>query len=382
MICSWLDHNTGIGNFFIDQALMLSDDFNFILVSFRPVKAKFKNFKELHKIEKHIYEDKITILYISYPVFRVFKKERFKSFFEKKTVKVISKYLKSFNLKIDLIHAQSVFNAAFWAYIFYENRNIPYLITEHNQFTLRNSSSKDIRKLDEILNKSITNLVVSNDLIRQFASNGFFQKFITIGNPVNDTVFNFSDKLAKSNFEIITIGAYTPVKDQLTLLRALKILDNILNERIKFTWIGINSWGADFETEVLNLIDEFEFNNIDVEIVKKASKLEIATALKKSNLFVTTSLCETFGISATEALATGIPVIATQCGGVNEFINEENGVILPIKDPEAIANNILKIMKGELQFNGKLISERISNKFGINSFKVKMGVLYNEAIKN
>lgn len=383
MICSWLDHTTGLGNFFIDQAVMLSDDFNFILVAFRPVIWKFKNIKKQHKIERHVYENKLTILYINYPVFRFFKKKFFKNFFENKTIKIVEKYIKSHNLKIDLIHAQSVFNAAFWAYVFHEKRNIPYLITEHNQFTLRNSASKDIKKLDNILDKSKANLVVSNDLIRQFASNGYFQKFINIGNPVNENVFNFSEKAVSNNFEIITVGAYTPVKDQLTLLKTLKILDNHTEaKKIKFTWIGINSWGADFESEVLKLILDFEFKNIDVEIVKKASKLEIALALKKSDVFVTTSLCETFGISAIEALAVGIPVIATQSGGVNEFINDENGVILPIMDSEAISRHILKIMKGELCYNSELISGEIANKFGINSFRLKIGTLYNEAIKS
>ncbi len=384
MICSWLDFKLRLGSFFMDQALVLSDEFNFILINFRPIKFKAKNFNKIFKIEKNIYEDKVTILYLYYPVFKFFKINFFLKLIEKKVFLVLHKYLKKDNIKIDLVHAQSVFDATFWALSYHEEYKIPYLLTEHNQFTLRNVSKLKIKKLDAVLKKSKFNLVVSNDLIRQFATNYFFSDFINVGNMVDEQSFNNNNNDRKSSeyFEIITVGAYTPVKDQITIFRALKIIDDLNLKKIKFTWIGINSWGADFELEVFKLISDFGFKNIDIEIIKQASKLEIASALKKSNVFVTTSICETFGISAIEALASGVPVIATQCGGVNEFINEENGVIVPIKDFEAIASNILKIMKGELDFNSELISHAIANKFGINSFKHKIGTLYNDAIKN
>jgi glycosyltransferase involved in cell wall biosynthesis len=380
MICSWLDYELRLGSFFMDQALMLSSEFNFTLVNFRPLKFKFKNFNKLYKIERNVYEDKITILYIYYPVFKLFKNNFFIKLIEKKTFRVLNNFLKKENVEIDLLHAQSMFDAAFWALSYHQEYKTPYVLTEHNQFILKNINKQKTRKIDSILEKSKFNLVVSNDLIRQFANNYFFGEFVNVGNSVEEEVFNCKNIRTSEYFEIITVGAYTPVKDQITTLKALKIIDDLNYKKIKFTWIGINAWGIDSEEEVNQLISSFEFKNIEIEIVKIATKIEIVSALQKSDVFVFSSISETFGVSPLEALFVGIPVITTQSGGINEFINSQNGVIVPIKDFNALAENILKVMNKELQFDNELISKETIAKFGVAAFKKKMIPIYNAAL--
>lgn len=380
MICSWLDCELRLGSFFMDQALVLSDNFNFTLVNFRPVKFKFKNFNRIFKIEKNIYEYKVTILYLYYPVFKIFKSNYFLKLIEKKAFRVLHKYLEKDKIKIDLVHAQSVFDAAFWALSYHEEYKTPYLLTEHNQFTLRNIKKQKVKKLDAALKQSRANLVVSNDLVRQFATNFYFSDFINVGNMVDEQLFNNSNRKSSENFEILTVGAYALVKDQITALRALKIIDDLNYPNIKFTWIGIDAWESVDEEEVNNLISSFDFKNIKIEIVKLASKAEIVSALQKSDVFVFTSLCETFGVSPLEALFAGVPVITTQSGGVNEFINSENGIIVPIKDFKAIAENIIKIMNKEVNFNPEVISKNAISNFGTTAFKEKMIPIYNRNI--
>ena len=81
-----------------------------------------------------------------------------------------------------------------------------------------------------------------------------------------------------------------------------------------------------------------------------------------------------------EALFTGVPVITTQSGGVNEFITKENGIIVSVKDFKAIAENILKILNKELQFNHESISKNAISGFGIKAFREKMIPIYNKSI--
>lgn len=379
MICSWLDHKLGLGGFFIDQALMLSGDFNFILVNFRPV--KIKNIKQIFKTEKFVYEDKITIVYLYYPVLKLIKGGFFAKLIEKKSLNILNQFLKKEKIKIDLVHAQGIFDAAFWALSYHEKYGVPYMLTEHNQFKLRNVKRKKIRKLDEVLKKSNSNLVVSNDLIRQLATNGFFYDFVNIGNLVDEKIFNYKETKQGEYFEIMTVGAFDPLKDQITALKALKIIDDLNIEKIKFTWIGINAWstGVDQEEEVNRLISSFGYKNIKIEVVKIGSKAEIVSALEKSDVFVFTSICETFGISPLEALFTGVPVITTQSGGINEFMNSENGIVIPVKDFKALAESILKVLNKELNFNKELISRESIAKFGSDAFIEKMTSVYNNA---
>ncbi|KFF05891.1 hypothetical protein B0A68_18490 [Flavobacterium reichenbachii] len=381
MVCSWLDYKLRLGSFFMDQALLLSEDFNFTLVNFRPVKFKIKNFKKIYKIEKDIHENKITLLYIYYPVFKLFKNNYFLKLIERKAFRILNNYLKKNNISVDLLHAQSIYDAAFWTLSYHEEYKIPFLITEHNQFTLKKVNRQKIKKLDAIFSKSKFNLVVSDDLIRQFANNHFFGEFVNVGNTVDETLFNHKNKTQSDYFEILTVGAYTPVKDQITTLKALKVIDNLNNQKIKFTWIGINAWGTDFQEEVNELISSFDFKNIQIEIVKIASKTEIVSALQKADVFVFTSICETFGVSPLEALFVGVPVVTTQCGGINEFMNDRNGVVVPVKDFNAVAENVIKIINKELQFDSELISKEAIDKFGSNAFKEKMIPLYKQALE-
>lgn len=385
MICSWLDHKSGIGNFFIDQANFLSGNFNFILINFKPVTLRFKNLKliaPIFKIETYIYNDNITILYFHYPKIKLFKSDLFKNQIENHTLFLLTKYLKRNRIKINLIHAQSIFDASFWTFKFFKKTKTPYLISEHNQFTLRNTNKNSINIFDQIFQNSKNNLVVSNDLIRQFASNGFFYDFVNIGNAIDTTFFNYEKKTENTNFEIITIGAYTPVKDQITLLKALKIIDGIdgIKMQIKFTWLGYNSWGADFDGKVHDLINSFDFKKISIKLLKIASKEEVKLALKQSDLFVSTSLCESFGISALESISVGTPVIATISGGTSEFINENNGLLIPIRAHQKLALAIEKILNNEIQFDSEKMAQEVANQFGKEAFTDKMKSIYDTAI--
>ncbi len=110
------------------------------------------------------------------------------------------------------------------------------------------------------------------------------------------------------------------------------------------------------------------------------SREDIALELKKSDLFLFSSLSEGMPVSVLEALACGLPVCSTWCGGVDELIDETNGLILQIKDYISIADFINKILKQELFFDKKNISENILKKYGNEAFLNRIKTIYLGAI--
>jgi glycosyltransferase involved in cell wall biosynthesis len=223
--------------------------------------------------------------------------------------------------------------------------------------------------------------VVSFDKIRQFAANGLFTNFEVIGNSINKDLFN-SDLTIRNNelFTIITIGAFDPLKDQKTILKALKIVDNSITHPIIFKWIGFNSWGSEASIEVENLVNKFNYKNIILELTPSLNRVAIANELKNSDLFLFSSISEGMPVSVLEALACGLPVCTTRCGGVDEIINNSNGTIVQIKDFTAIADFVIKIMNNELIFHKKNISENIIKNYGNEAFANKMKKIYLSAI--
>lgn len=70
---------------------------------------------------------------------------------------------------------------------------------------------------------------------------------------------------------------------------------------------------------------------------------KIAAEFDKADCFVLPSDLETFGVVYVEAMMKGLPVIATKCGGPEEFVKDEVGIIVGKNDQEALARAMLNI---------------------------------------
>ena len=68
-------------------------------------------------------------------------------------------------------------------------------------------------------------------------------------------------------------------------------------------------------------------------------------ANRRANVFVYASWYEGFGLPPLEAMACGVPVVTTDCGGVLEYaIDGYNSLVTPIRDPTALAQAIQRLL--------------------------------------
>jgi len=77
-------------------------------------------------------------------------------------------------------------------------------------------------------------------------------------------------------------------------------------------------------------------------------------------------------------MAAGVPVIASDVDGIKEvIINEENGILIPPKNPEAIANAIIKLIE-DPQLVKKLVENGIKRAqlFDVHEHVSKLDRLY------
>jgi glycosyltransferase involved in cell wall biosynthesis len=68
----------------------------------------------------------------------------------------------------------------------------------------------------------------------------------------------------------------------------------------------------------------------------------------KSSIFLCPSLSEGFALPPAEAAACGSAIVATDCGGIRDFIeNGTTGLLSPPQDPEALAANLCRLLENE-----------------------------------
>lgn len=279
---------------------------------------------------------------------------------------------------IDIIHCHVSYPAGYIGMKISEKNKIPYIITEHmgpfpfENFIENGKLTYDIRNPIEKANKVIA---VSNALANSISGFGF-KKSVVIPNLVNESTFlpgKINDK--KNKFTFFTLCSMTDSKGVMDLLQVVKIVVD-KNKNILFRLAGE---GHDLE-KYMNYTKQ---NDMDY-YVKWIGKLEYEKTLteyQNCDCFILTSKHESFGVVYAEAIACGKPVIATKCGGPEDIVNNNNGLLVEIGNIEEIANVILYMVDNIKKYDSHNIREDFLNRFSRKVVTKKIVNTYKECLK-
>ena len=119
----------------------------------------------------------------------------------------------------------------------------------------------------------------------------------------------------------------------------------------------------------------------NVFIVGRKNKHELISILKCSNAFVLASKAETFGVSFVEAMMLGLPVISTSCGGPEDFINQDNGLLVAVDDIDGLSKALIYMYKNALNYNKNIIINEASRRFSPTIIASKLIELFNSVVR-
>lgn len=129
-----------------------------------------------------------------------------------------------------------------------------------------------------------------------------------------------------------------------------------------------------------DLIVEYHLEET-VRLVGRKTRKEIVEILNDSDVYIMASESETFGVAAAEALACGIPVIATDCGGPRDFVSQVNGVMIPINDEYKLAEAIFYMIEHHKEYSKKAIAEDFHNRFSAEAIADQLTDIFTTIIK-
>ncbi|OQX28977.1 MAG: hypothetical protein B0D92_06085 [Spirochaeta sp. LUC14_002_19_P3] len=191
---------------------------------------------------------------------------------------------------------------------------VPMIVTEHFTGFKRNIvRGRELRKAKSVYMSSRHNIAVSlpfAELLKQ--KTGI--NFDVISNIVDTKMFYPAEKLPEESFIYLYVGnmihTKSPEKLLLSFYNEYKI-DNSL----RLVMVGTGNL-LDY---LKRLANRLKISHA-VEFPGYLERAEVASIMRKVNAFVLPSQFETFGIVVIEAMASGLPVISTRCGGPESII--------------------------------------------------------------
>lgn len=280
--------------------------------------------------------------------------------------------------KIDLIHAQVCHTAGLIATQLAQKYKIPYLITEQMSpfpfpaILQKNGNLKD--KYQKAYQNASANIAISPALQAQLDAlkipNTHF-----IPNLTDEDFFVPGEKNEKpSTFTFFTLARIEAQKDIPTLLYAIeKILKKQKNIQFNIGGEGSQLKACQQLASSLGIAQNITWLGL-------LNRTQTLQHLKQAHAFVLASLHETQGVVWVEAIACGIPIIATRCGGPECIISPQNGLLVEKSSPEALANAMETLIKNYSNYAPELIREDFLLRFSKKVVTAQLRKLYQSLI--
>lgn len=275
--------------------------------------------------------------------------------------------------KIDIIHCHFAYPIGVLGFLLSKYFKVPYVITEHaSKFENRFKSIIHKMLTLKVLKKADKIIAVGNSLKKEI------EKYITkpisvVPNVVNVSKF-YSKKRYTNNIDIGFLGALNGERKGLDIL--LKALSEVENNNY-FLHVGGNG----------KLLSKYKDDSKNIGIYNKCifygviAPEKVPDFFSKLDVFVLPSRKESFGVVVIEAMASGIPVIGTICGGPEEIITKETGLLIEKENIQELKNAIDFILKNLKLYNSKKIRNYVDEKFGTDIFVNKLTKIYQELIE-
>lgn len=277
--------------------------------------------------------------------------------------------------KADIIHAHVGYPAGQIARILAERTGVPYIITEQmSPFPHRYFINKKGNLLPELYGayrEACQNIAISSALASDMKSHDIGNIKI-IPNLVNEDFFKPADSVNEI-FTFFSLGRMVPQKGIDVLLKSFSKMKSNATLRI----------GGDGEY-IKEYKDLANVLKVDHQVVwlGELDKEQALLEYQNCDVFVLPSRHESMGVVFVEAMACGKPVIATSCGGPEEFIDDDLGYVVPPENEEDLCGAMTNMLERHQRFDGGLIRKKFEEKFSSSIITQQLRTLYEKAIEN
>ena len=274
--------------------------------------------------------------------------------------------------KADLIHVHVLTRMGFIAHWKKNYDGTPYIITEHwSRYLPGNDFSGLLRKMwtKRIVRRAAMVTTASQVLADAMQHHGLKNHHYELLPNVVDTQLFKPIPHHNEVPKIVHVSCFEDQSKNISgLLEALKILKD---KGIAYQAVLIGE-GMDWEAMKQKAV-ALELNG-QVRFTGLLQGQDLVDELATGNFFVLPSHYETGGIVLLEAMACGLPVVATKVGALPEIVNERNGLLVPPGNCQALADAMERCCHSYNNYNGEALRKQVMDRYS----KEKVGALLND----
>jgi L-malate glycosyltransferase len=276
----------------------------------------------------------------------------------------------------DIIHSHFIINGYVTLRAF-ENNSIPLILTEHYSAMSLEKLDPYYQRLGEYSYHKFDKVIAVSNFLAANIKKKFNVVADVVPNMVDLSVFEGVRNLNsnhRSEFRFVSVGRLHPIKNMSLLIKSFhKVFRD--NKDVRLVILGEGFQRKSLEKEII----DFKLQD-QVFLMGLVDRETIAKQLSLSDCFVLASKSETFGVAFVEAMSMGLPVIATRNGGVEDFIDENNGLLIPVDDQSSLENALLYMYENSSKYNSRRIAERVRDNYSENKVTETLLEIYQRII--
>jgi glycosyltransferase involved in cell wall biosynthesis len=279
-----------------------------------------------------------------------------------------------------IVHAHTTYPDGYAAAGAAQRLGWPLVITEHASFVARQLRVPEHRRRYIEAVRAASRVIAVSDMLASELREAIPEvadKLLVIPNVIALDAFTPAGPEQRHPDELLFVGDRKERKGMVVLLRAFA---DVLERRPSATLRLIGTSPSEGEearwhqlATDLGVADAVRFEG-------PTDRAGIAAALRRATVFVHPSPRETFGVVTLEALAAGLPVVATESGGISAILKDDRlGALVPPQDSRMLARAVLRTIERRAEFDPHTLRSAVED-FSGPSVAPRLAAVYEDVI--
>lgn len=276
----------------------------------------------------------------------------------------------------DLVHVHIPMKAGIMALWMKRKFKVPFVVTEHwgiyNETEKLNYEGRS--SVFKQLTKRIFSAAAAFTSVSHFLAQGvnrlvLKKDYFIIPNVVDTQRFQMGPSPVKTHFTFLHVSNMVPLKNTAGILRAFQL---VLSTGVDAVLVMVGNR----EDSAEDLAQYMKFPEGRVQFRGEIHYEDVAKEMQQADCFVLFSDIENAPCVISESHCSGLPVIATETGGIPEMVNVNNGLLVKPRDENGLAQAMLDMIQTIGRYDKKAIAAEAQKRYSYETVGKQFEDLY------